>query len=181
MGNNNLKNVNDTIEWKKSHNIIPYEDAVVYMENRAKLIATHIETEKVWLLEHPSLYSAGTSADKTDLIDPNKFPVFHSGRGGQYTYHGPYQYMGYLVVANDVLWVQVRQFAWAATQYRSGIKMRSLIIIDIKVTFSLIHKTKLEWSAVIYNTKKSNVLRVSFKYHILRAPLFNDKSACCLR
>jgi lipoyl(octanoyl) transferase len=93
-----LKNVNDTIEWKKSHNIIPYEDAVVYMENRAKLIATHTETEKVWLLEHPSLYSAGTSANKTDLIDPNKFPVFHSGRGGQYTYHGPGQRVAYVML-----------------------------------------------------------------------------------
>jgi lipoyl(octanoyl) transferase len=98
MGNNNLKNVSDTIEWEKGHDMIPYEDAVAYMENRARLIATHTAKEKVWLLEHPSLYSAGTSANETDLIDPDKFPVFHSGRGGQYTYHGPGQRVAYVML-----------------------------------------------------------------------------------
>jgi len=128
MGNNNLKNINDAVEWVRSHNIIPYEDAVVYMENQARLIANHSKKEKVWLLEHPSLYSAGTSANKTDLIDPDKFPVFHSGRGGQYTYHGPGQRVAYVMLDLRKRGRDVSAFVRNLEQWI----INTLLIFDIK-------------------------------------------------
>lgn len=68
------------------------------MESRAKDIAADQAQEQIWLLEHPPLYSAGTSAKATDLVDPTRFDVFESGRGGQYTYHGPGQRVGYVML-----------------------------------------------------------------------------------
>jgi lipoyl(octanoyl) transferase len=68
------------------------------MENRAKAIAVGEAVERIWLLEHPPLYSAGTSASATDLVDPDRFKVFKSGRGGQYTYHGPGQRVAYVML-----------------------------------------------------------------------------------
>lgn len=68
------------------------------MEARAKAIAEGNASEQVWLLEHPALYTAGTSAKPDDLVDPTRFPVFQAGRGGQYTYHGPGQRVGYLML-----------------------------------------------------------------------------------
>jgi lipoyl(octanoyl) transferase len=68
------------------------------MEARAKAIAAGEAQEQIWLLEHPPLYSAGTSAKATDLVDPERFDVFESGRGGQYTYHGPGQRVGYVML-----------------------------------------------------------------------------------
>jgi lipoyl(octanoyl) transferase len=68
------------------------------MEQRAREIAAGQATEQIWLLEHPPLYSAGTSAKETDLVDPTRFEVFESGRGGQYTYHGPGQRVGYVML-----------------------------------------------------------------------------------
>jgi len=75
-----------------------YPEAVAHMETRAKAIAVGKESEQIWLLEHPPLYSAGTSAKTTDLVDPTRFDVFESGRGGQYTYHGPGQRVGYVML-----------------------------------------------------------------------------------
>ncbi|MEX2248169.1 MAG: lipoate-protein ligase B, partial [Parvibaculum sp.] len=77
-----------TLEWRLSDAPVPYEIAVAEMEARAAAIAEGTAPELVWLLEHPALYTAGTSADEADLIDPKRFPVFQTGRGGQYTYHG---------------------------------------------------------------------------------------------
>lgn len=77
---------------------MPYPDAVYEMESLAAAIAAGDLSEQVWLLEHPPLYSAGTSANETDLVDPNKFDVFSSGRGGQYTYHGPGQRVAYVML-----------------------------------------------------------------------------------
>ena len=77
---------------------MPYPDAVSYMEARAKAIAAGEAQEQIWLLEHPPLYSAGTSAKPGDLVDPERFDVFESGRGGQYTYHGPGQRVGYAML-----------------------------------------------------------------------------------
>ncbi len=72
--------------------------AVAQMESRARAIATGDAGEMIWLLEHPPLYSAGTSADISDLVDPDRFDVFESGRGGQYTYHGPGQRVAYVML-----------------------------------------------------------------------------------
>jgi len=88
----------DTVEWRNSPELVPYPEAVTYMEERAKAIAQGESNEQIWLLEHPPLYSAGTSANVADLVDPNRFDVFESGRGGQYTYHGPGQRVGYVML-----------------------------------------------------------------------------------
>ena len=79
------------IEWRFSDVEVPNEAALSFMEQRVKEIADGESPECIWLLEHPPLYTAGTSADETDLIDPARFPVYDAGRGGQYTYHGPGQ------------------------------------------------------------------------------------------
>ncbi|MEQ8283115.1 MAG: lipoyl(octanoyl) transferase LipB [Parvibaculum sp.] len=90
----NLHNV----EWRVADAPVPYEMAVAEMEARVAAIAEGTAPELVWLLEHPALYTAGTSADEADLIDPKRFPVFRSGRGGQYTYHGPGQRVAYVML-----------------------------------------------------------------------------------
>jgi lipoyl(octanoyl) transferase len=88
----------DSVEWKVSEGLTLYPDTVQRMEARAKSIAAGEAKEQIWLLEHPPLYSAGTSAKSADLVDPNRFDVFESGRGGQYTYHGPGQRVGYVML-----------------------------------------------------------------------------------
>ena len=87
-----------SVEWRVSDELVPYPEAVSFMESRAKQIAAGDAAEQVWLLEHPPLYSAGTSAKAADLVDPERFDVFESGRGGQYTYHGPGQRVGYVML-----------------------------------------------------------------------------------
>jgi len=86
------------IEWKISDSPVPYEQALAEMEQRAAEIREGSAPELVWLLEHPPLYTAGTSAKAEDLVDPDKFPVFNAGRGGQYTYHGPGQRVAYVLL-----------------------------------------------------------------------------------
>jgi lipoyl(octanoyl) transferase len=85
------------VEWRRSRGLIAYEEAVAVMEARAAAIAQSGARELVWLLEHPPLYTAGTSAKSPDLIEA-RFPVFASGRGGQFTYHGPGQRVVYVVL-----------------------------------------------------------------------------------
>lgn len=86
------------VEWSVASNSVDYDHALSVMEARAKAIAEGNASEQVWLLEHPALYTAGTSAKPDDLVDPTRFPVFQAGRGGQYTYHGPGQRVGYLML-----------------------------------------------------------------------------------
>jgi lipoyl(octanoyl) transferase len=90
--------VMDGIEWRTSEAPVPYEAAVAEMEERVAAIRTGTAPELVWLLEHPPLYTAGTSARDRDLVEPALFPVHRSGRGGQYTYHGPGQRVGYVML-----------------------------------------------------------------------------------
>ena len=85
------------MEWKISRNLVPYEEAVAAMEERVAAIRESTAEELVWLLEHPPLYTAGTSAKDGDLLDP-RFPVFKTGRGGEYTYHGPGQRVAYVMM-----------------------------------------------------------------------------------
>lgn len=87
----------DDIEWRVSDAPVPYPDAVAEMEARAAAIAAGEARELIWLLEHPPVYTAGTSADPAELLDP-RFPVFKTGRGGRYTYHGPGQRIGYVLL-----------------------------------------------------------------------------------
>jgi len=85
------------MEWKTSDQPVAYPDALAAMEARAAAIAAGEASEQVWLLEHPPIYTAGTSAQDTDLIDA-RFPVYRTGRGGQFTYHGPGQRVGYVML-----------------------------------------------------------------------------------
>ena len=85
------------VEWQVSSAPVPYLEAVAAMEARAAAIADHASPELVWLLEHPALYTSGTSGKADDLLDP-RFPVFASGRGGQITYHGPGQVVAYVML-----------------------------------------------------------------------------------
>ena len=87
----------DLMDWKISDQPVAYPDALAEMEARAAAIAAGEAGEQVWLLEHPPIYTAGTSAQDTDLIDA-RFPVYHTGRGGQFTYHGPGQRVGYVML-----------------------------------------------------------------------------------
>ncbi len=86
------------IEWRVSDAPVPYEAAVGVMEERVAAIRAGAAPELVWLLEHPPLYTAGTSAREGDLVERGLFPVYRSGRGGQYTYHGPGQRVGYVML-----------------------------------------------------------------------------------
>jgi len=88
----------DPVTWEISEGLTPYPEAVARMETRAQSIAAGTAGELVWLVEHPPLYTAGTSAKPEDLVDPDRFEVFASGRGGQYTYHGPGQRVVYVML-----------------------------------------------------------------------------------
>ena len=87
----------NTIEWRIERDPVPYPQALEDMEARAAAIAAGEAEERVWLIEHPPLYTAGTSADRAELLDA-RFPVYDAGRGGRYTYHGPGQRVGYVLL-----------------------------------------------------------------------------------
>lgn len=87
----------NTIEWIVADTPVAFPEALIWMEARAAAVAAGTAREAVWLVEHPPLYTAGTSADPAELLDP-RFPVFAAGRGGRYTYHGPGQRIGYLII-----------------------------------------------------------------------------------
>lgn len=86
------------VSWRVSDGLTDYEEAVAFMEARVNAIAAGLEDELVWLVEHPPLYTAGTSAENSDLIEPERFPVHKTGRGGEYTYHGPGQRVVYVML-----------------------------------------------------------------------------------
>ena len=88
----------DDIEWRVSPGLSPYAETLAEMEARAAAIRTGEAAELIWLLEHPPLYTAGTSAVEGELLAPGRFPAFRAGRGGRYTYHGPGQRVGYVLL-----------------------------------------------------------------------------------
>lgn len=92
------RNSEQYISWVVSKNIVAYKDSLAFMQYYVNKIAKNETNELVWMLEHPPLYTAGTSAKQADLLDPNKLPVYYSGRGGQYTYHGPGQRIAYIML-----------------------------------------------------------------------------------
>ena len=105
----NKKNLANSIHWKISETPVPYPEALNFMEERVAQIYKGEAPECVWLLEHPSLYTAGTSAQESDHLTPNRFPVYETGRGGEYTYHGPGQKIAYVMLnlnkrKKDVRW-----------------------------------------------------------------------------
>jgi lipoyl(octanoyl) transferase len=99
----------DGVDWQLSNGLTDYAAAVQDMEERAEAIRAGTASERIWLVEHAPLYTAGTSADPTELIEP-RFPVFRSGRGGRYTYHGPGQRVGYVQLDLDKRGRDVRCF-----------------------------------------------------------------------
>jgi lipoyl(octanoyl) transferase len=101
------------VEWKISEGLTDYETALAFMEARAEAIARGEAEECIWLLEHPPLYTAGTSARREDLRDPDRFPVHETRRGGQYTYHGPGQRVVYVMLDLNRRGRDVRAFVAA--------------------------------------------------------------------
>jgi lipoyl(octanoyl) transferase len=98
------------VEWITATDLVPYEEALTFMEERVAKIASGEAEEAIWLLEHPPLYTAGTSAQSADLTDPDRFPVYQAGRGGQYTYHGPGQRVIYVMLDLNKRGRDVRKF-----------------------------------------------------------------------
>ena len=103
----------DEIEWRIGDGLVPYDEALAFMERRAAAIRAGSERECVWLLEHPPLFTAGTSSDPAELSDPLALPVHDAGRGGRYTYHGPGQRVGYLMLDLEKRGRDVRRFVHA--------------------------------------------------------------------
>lgn len=98
------------VTWTYSDGLVPYPEALSAMETRAAEIRAGTAEEQIWLLEHPPLYTAGTSAKPEDLTDPDRFPVYDAGRGGEYTYHGPGQRIAYVMLDLSKRGRDVRQF-----------------------------------------------------------------------
>ncbi|NJO54173.1 MAG: lipoyl(octanoyl) transferase LipB [Bacteroidales bacterium] len=101
------------VEWRIADGLVPYDEAVAAMEARVAAILAGQAPELIWLVEHPPLYTAGTSANDADLLAPGRFPVFRTGRGGQLTYHGPGQRVAYVMLDLSRRGQDVRRFVVA--------------------------------------------------------------------
>jgi len=106
-----------TLQWRIDDAPVAYEAAVRAMEDRVAAIRAGTLPELVWLLEHPPLYTAGTSARAADLVEPGLFPVFQTGRGGQFTYHGPGQRVGYVLLDLRQRELDVRRYVRALEEW----------------------------------------------------------------
>ncbi len=109
-----------SVEWRNSSGLLPYPDAVTAMQERVAAIRAGTASEQVWLVEHPPLYTAGTSAERADLQQPDRFPTYDAGRGGQWTYHGPGQRTGYVML--DLTRPHGRVGARDVRQYVAGLE-----------------------------------------------------------
>jgi len=101
------------IEWRTSEGSVPYEEALAFMEQRARAVREDEAPECVWLLQHPPLFTAGTSASPAELFNPLDLPVYEAGRGGRYTYHGPGQRIVYLMLDLEKRGRDVRRLVYA--------------------------------------------------------------------
>ncbi len=117
-----------TLEWRVSATPVPYEEAVAEMERRVAAIRAGAAPELVWLLEHPPLYTAGTSARPEDLLDARRLPVHRTGRGGQYTYHGPGQRVAYVMLDLRQRGTDIRAFVCALEDWL----IRTLALLGLK-------------------------------------------------
>src|SRR5690606_2223637 len=116
------------VEWRVEPGLTDYETALSFMENRAAAIRNEGAAEMVWLVEHPPLYTAGSSADPQDLLQPDRFPVFDAGRGGEYTYHGPGQRVAYVMLDLKRRREDVRAFVASLEEWI----IRSLASFNVK-------------------------------------------------
>lgn len=105
------------VEWLTSTELVEYPEAVATMEARVRAMAEGEAGELVWLLQHPSLYTAGTSAAAGELLAPQRFPVHRTGRGGRYTYHGPGQRVAYVMLDVGRRGADVRRFVWSLEEW----------------------------------------------------------------
>ena len=105
------------VEWRLSDAPVPYPEALAFMEAHIEAIRTGRAEELVWLLEHPPLYTAGTSARAGDLLAPERFPVYDAGRGGQYTYHGPGQRVAYVMLDLKRRRPDLRRYVWSLEEW----------------------------------------------------------------
>jgi lipoyl(octanoyl) transferase len=105
------------VEWRVSDSLVSYPEALTAMEGRVAAIRAGAASELVWLLEHPPLYTAGTSARDVDLLTPQRFPVFEAGRGGQFTYHGPGQRVAYLMLDLQRRKPDLRRYVWQLEEW----------------------------------------------------------------
>lgn len=117
------------MEWKRSQTLVDYPTAIEFMESRVDAIAKHGGDECVWLLEHPPLYTGGTSAKSSDLLQ-SRFPVFETGRGGEYTYHGPGQRVGYVMLNLKKRQQEpdIKKYIWQLEEWI----IKTLQVFDIK-------------------------------------------------
>jgi lipoyl(octanoyl) transferase len=118
----------DKIEWRITDGLVPYDEAVAEMEQRVAAIRDGTAPDLVWLLEHPPLYTAGTSARAEDLLEPQRLPVYRSGRGGQYTYHGPGQRVAYVMLDLNRHGRDVRCHVWRLEEWM----IRTLARFDVR-------------------------------------------------
>ena len=107
----------DALEWRVSDGLTPYAQALAEMEARVAAIRARGAPELVWLLEHPPLYTAGTSAKPDDLLAPKRFEVHQAGRGGEYTYHGPGQRVAYAMLDLETRGRDLRRFVWLLEEW----------------------------------------------------------------
>ena len=114
-----LRQHTQTVEWAVANGLTPYAEAVAFMEARAEAIHRGEAREMVWLLEHPPLYTAGTSAKSSDLIE-QRFPVHETGRGGEHTYHGPGQRVAYVMLDLNARKPDIRLFVQALEAWIIG-------------------------------------------------------------
>lgn len=117
----------NNIEWKTSQALVSYPDAMEQMEARVEQIIAHQASELVWFLEHPPLYTGGTSAKIHDLLDGKRYPVYPTRRGGQYTYHGPGQRIAYVMLDLRQREQDVRKFVYRMEEWM----IRSLAEFDV--------------------------------------------------
>jgi lipoyl(octanoyl) transferase len=120
------------VGWAVSEHLVPYPDALAFMQARAEAIATGDAEELVWLLEHPPLFTSGTSAKAEDLYNPMNIPVYDAGRGGQYTYHGPGQRVAYVMLDLSRRGRDVRAFVESLEGW----------IIDTLAAFNVVGETR---------------------------------------
>jgi len=116
------------VEWRISDQPVDYPEALTFMERRVADIRAGTAPETVWLLEHPPLYTAGTSARAADLLIPSRFPVHQTGRGGQYTYHGPGQRVAYVMLDLTARGGDLRDFVWRLEEWL----IRTLALFAVK-------------------------------------------------
>ena len=125
-----------TVAWEIAEELVPYDEAVARMDREVCAIARGEAPERIWLLQHPPLYTAGTSANESDLMAPDRFPVFKTGRGGQYTYHGPGQRVAYVMLDLKRRGGDVRAFVTGLEQWIIDTLHESETFVRLRVVAS---------------------------------------------